>query len=310
MEVRFIPHNLINTAMWDSCIENSMNGCIFAYSWYLNYACQEWNALIADDYKYVMPLPLEKKWGANLVRTPDFIEYLGIFGQNPILPEIFALFEKAIPREYGYIGLVLNKLTIIRSEKNSNGLHWNRALEIDLISNYSIIQKKYSAQLKEVLDYNKSFNFVSGIQLIDFLQLYNKNASNATYILSNDHLRRLRKICLHALRENSADIIGAYDNKNNLWAAMLFVSSHNKAFPIFYVHTKNAENMHFYEFMIDFFIRKHSEKNLNLCVFEKNNNSSAICSFGGHLSSYPVLQLNRLSFLAKFLLKFSIVTMA
>ena len=304
MEIRFIPHNLINTTMWDSCIETSINGCIFAYSWYLNYACVEWNALIASDYKYIMPLPVVKKGGLKIIENPPFIEYLGIFSAFTLNPEIKEAFFAAIPKEYKYIHLLMNKYSINKNLENHTEFQWTRALEIDLISNYNLTRKKYSLELIEKLNYNKSFNFVSGIQLIDLLQLYNKNSSFASIQLKNDHLSRLRKICMHALRESSADIVGAYDNRNNLWAAILFVSSHNKAHPVFYVHIKNAENMFFYEMLLDFFIRKHSEKNLNLCIFENSRNNLILNNFGGFHSQYPLWIKKKLPFYLRFLKAF------
>ena len=45
---------------------SSCNGFSFALSWYLDASCDNWDALIADDYTAVMPLPYRKN-GENII---------------------------------------------------------------------------------------------------------------------------------------------------------------------------------------------------------------------------------------------------
>ncbi len=59
--IKYVSHEVIDREKWDKCIDNSTNGLVYAYSWYLDLICDEWNALIENDYESVFPLPFRKK---------------------------------------------------------------------------------------------------------------------------------------------------------------------------------------------------------------------------------------------------------
>ncbi len=53
--IKYVSHEVIDREKWDKCIDNSTNGLVYAYSWYLDLICDEWNALIENDYESVFP---------------------------------------------------------------------------------------------------------------------------------------------------------------------------------------------------------------------------------------------------------------
>ena len=57
MNLQILPSPLIDTTKWDDCISRSANGLIYASSRYLNAMADNWDGMIIDDYKAVMPLP-------------------------------------------------------------------------------------------------------------------------------------------------------------------------------------------------------------------------------------------------------------
>ena len=61
MEIIFKQHKKIERAKWDRCINKAYNGIIYAYSWYLDIVCPDWDGLIVGDYDIVMPLTKFKK---------------------------------------------------------------------------------------------------------------------------------------------------------------------------------------------------------------------------------------------------------
>ena len=72
MYIKFVPHNEIDFAAYDRCIEQSSFGTIYAMSWYLNAVNSAWNLLVLDDYRYVMPLPFKRKFGIPYSFQPPF----------------------------------------------------------------------------------------------------------------------------------------------------------------------------------------------------------------------------------------------
>ena len=67
MKITYVKRDDIDTAKWDSCIARSVNGIVYAYSWYLDIVAENWDALIGDDYQAVFPLPHNVKYGISYI---------------------------------------------------------------------------------------------------------------------------------------------------------------------------------------------------------------------------------------------------
>ena len=296
MTIIHIPHNSIDTVRWDKCIEQAINGCIFAYSWYLSHSCQEWSALVNEDYSIVMPLPYSLFLGVKTLQNPAFSPFLGIFSSKPFNQSVILNFISAIPKDFRHLNLILNKLNIDKNDSLSYFNNYEKAFELDIIRSYPILQKNYDSELKnKLINAEKTkVNIVSGIQLIDLLQLHMNNSDLSSLSLTDNKVKQLRNIGLNCLRNSSGELIGAYDNKNTLCATALIVSSHNKAHLVFYAQNKFAIKNNVLEQIIDFFIRKHSEKNITLSVFNNINKHINFGTFGSTSVKYPELLINRL----------------
>ena len=59
----YIKRKELNVSKYDACIENSVQEKIFGFSWYLDIVADQWDVLVLDDYKAVMPIPWRKKIG-------------------------------------------------------------------------------------------------------------------------------------------------------------------------------------------------------------------------------------------------------
>ena len=79
MKIKYLKNSEINFVRWDNCINTAFNGSIFAYSWYLNILCNNWDALILGDYKYVMPILQKEKFKKNIIFSSTLGNRLGIF---------------------------------------------------------------------------------------------------------------------------------------------------------------------------------------------------------------------------------------
>jgi hypothetical protein len=71
----------IDKQKWDSCIDDCGFGLIYASSFYLDIMSPDWQALILNDYQFVMPLTCHKKFGISYLYQPAFTQQLGIFGE-------------------------------------------------------------------------------------------------------------------------------------------------------------------------------------------------------------------------------------
>lgn len=109
LPIIYTKHGDIDFEKWDSAISTAPNSRVYAVSAFLNYMCdKKWDALIAGNYEYVMPLPFRKKFGISYLYVPAFIQQLGIFSSNCIDAKLVTAFLKAIPQKFMYCDLVLN----------------------------------------------------------------------------------------------------------------------------------------------------------------------------------------------------------
>jgi len=47
--IKHLKNSEIDIALWDECISKSFNGLVYAYSFYLDVVCPNWEALVFED---------------------------------------------------------------------------------------------------------------------------------------------------------------------------------------------------------------------------------------------------------------------
>ena len=103
--IKYIKHTEINKEKWDNCISSSHNKVIYALSWYLDAVSPKWSALVEDDYKTVMPISHNKKYGVNYAYQALFAQQLGVFSKDKVDASLCKLFVDAIPQKFYEINL-------------------------------------------------------------------------------------------------------------------------------------------------------------------------------------------------------------
>ncbi len=80
----FLSHSQIDKGRWNETIERSLSPRIYAMSWYLDVVSPGWEALVSEDYSYVIPLPVKKRWGYKYVGHPPLTKQLGLFSTSQL----------------------------------------------------------------------------------------------------------------------------------------------------------------------------------------------------------------------------------
>src|SRR6266516_1681416 len=94
--IQYIPKKKIDKEKWDRCITNASNGLIYGYSFYLDLMAKNWDGLMLDDYKAVMPLTWNRKYSIDYLYQPFVCAQLGLFGKN-LSNDLLENFFEAIP---------------------------------------------------------------------------------------------------------------------------------------------------------------------------------------------------------------------
>ncbi len=119
--IHYIANNNLDYEKWDKCIIGSVNSTFYAKSWYLDIVCEQWDALVLNDFEAVMPLPKRKKWGVIYIYQPFMCQQLGVFHkQERYCVDDFIL---AIPKEISHFNINLNThnsstISVLKSNVN------------------------------------------------------------------------------------------------------------------------------------------------------------------------------------------------
>ncbi|MCD4792217.1 MAG: hypothetical protein K8R54_03220 [Bacteroidales bacterium] len=257
-DIKYIKSNEIDFIMWDRCISRSHNGNVFGYSWYLDSVCNTWDALVLGNYNAVMPLPVKKNFVFSKVSYPDFLNKTNIYQAKEFNIEITNDFIQKIPSNFRSVEIKTGNPNLINSEFK---VQEQRAFKLDLISSYQTIKESYSDYFLEQLRISEKnkISYNTGI-LPNGLALL----STVVKVLNNKQADKIRLLSAVSLRRKLGEIYGAFNSKNRLAAAVLFISSHYKTYIIYAVQTKEAKKKKAIFGLIDYYIKTHSEKALTL----------------------------------------------
>lgn len=301
-EIKYLPHQEIDKKKWDECIKSADNGLIYAYSFYLDMMAANWDALVWDDYHFVMPLPWKKKFTISYLYQPFLTAQLGIFGKG-INPQMVEGFIHAIPAEFRLIEMPLNAGN--HPAKHKHVIDRNNYV-LDLRSAYENIYNQYNENTKRNI--KKSAQAGSRI-ITDFdveelislavgqMKEYEKE--------SKDNVKRFRKSYEHLHHNNGACTYGVVSASEQLTAAAAFFKFHNRAYYILVGNHPESKAAGASHALIDGFIKDHAGQELVL-DFEGSDIpglAQFYSGFGAVNEKYPFLKINRLPFYLKWLKK-------
>jgi hypothetical protein len=261
--------------------------------------CEEWDALVENDYERVMPLTAGRKMGIDYLFQPRFTQQLGIFSQTLLSGDVVNSFLQAIPRKYRFIEINLNTFNNI--EHPGKNFHSWKNHELDLINTYENIRNSYSQNLKRNLKKASQANLsiVKNIKPEDVIAIFKENKGKELEHLTDQDYQLLRRLTYLMIYKRMAQVVGVYDENNVLIAGVFFVFSHKKAIFYFSATSSKAKEVMAMPWLIDKFISENTGSHLTL-DFEGSNNEHLARfykSFGSTGISYFHYRKNNLNLL-------------
>jgi len=152
-DIRYLRHQEIDLLKWDARIGSSPNGLIYGCSFFLDaITAGQWDALVLEDYRAVMPLPWNRKFSFYYLYQPFCTPCLGIFGDDPkTLP--VAGFLQAIPKKFKYWDIDLNEANLFVPPSPGPPIHPSLPLKMTTRVNHFLRLDRTGEQLEE--DYNR-----------------------------------------------------------------------------------------------------------------------------------------------------------
>lgn len=295
-EIRFVEHADIDYKKWDQCVANSPFGMVYAKSWYLDRICGNWDALIGDDYLYVMPIPNNRKFGIRYIFQPFFTQQLGVFSGIFLTSEIVDRFLNAIP---GQFKLTDQNLNLGNQPKTPNfSFRQNTTYHLSLVPEVAGIRKAYKTNtrrnIQKAIQQNILIKPVGDVGR--FLRFTFENLELKSSALKRKHYSALEQVILFALTNQSGELLGAWDGEDNLLASVFFVKANQTVIYLAASSSKSGTEKKAMFLLVDTFIRKNAGKNLTL-DFEGSNIPGVArfyAGFGAIPQTYYSVHQNRL----------------
>lgn len=297
--IQYIKRKQLDLIKYDSCIENSLQSRVYAFSWYLDIVSDNWDVLVFGDYEAVMPVPWRKKAGIKYVYPPFWLLELGVFSLDKTID--YKLFFNFLFDKFKFIELRLNTENI---EVTSSFLEDKQMQILNIEEEYEAIFNHFRKDRKK--DLRKAKN----VYLIEkwkdesnkLIQLFKDNVGKRTPFIVEKDYATLKKLIDTCIAKNVGEILSVYSKDSILVASGFFLKHKNTVTILIsstdFNHRKNGENT----FLIDRAIFKYQEK-YNLFHFGGSSMDSIakyFLSFGAETKVYQQIKYNNLPFFVKF----------
>jgi len=303
LAIQYISYKQIDKLKWDACIDKAQNGVIYAYAIYLDTMAKNWDALVLDDYKAVMPLTVNKKYGIYYLYQPFFTASLGLFG-NDLKPDLLAAFLSAIPNKFKYIDIYLNKGNNFTIQGFKLYERLNYVLELN--KTYDTIYANFKDNIKRNIKKSVQLNCVinKDIAIDDIILLAQEQAKDFSPLKAID-FDNFKELYHHFHNKKQANTYGVCSPNGQLLASAVFLFSNKRAYYLLVGNHPNGKAFGASHALINTFIKDYAGQDL-LLDFEGSDISSLAffyASFGATQENYTGFKINKLPFWMKWLKK-------
>lgn len=294
--IKYLTNEQINTKKWDACIQDSVNGRVYAESWYLNIVAPEWGAMVMDDYQAVFPIISRKKMGVSYAFQPVFTQQLGLFTPLLITSELLDSFLQKLIKLFPHIQLSLNIHNKIPNSFPYSELKVNH--ELDLIESHSEIKSNYSKNLKRNIKkaQKAELTIFKNLKPEIVIELFKNNKGKQLNSFKETNYHTLNRLIYKALGKGKAEIWGAFNEKNNLCAAAIFIREKRRLIFLFSATSDEAKKNGAMPYLIDSYIEAYSGTK-RILDFEGSNDPNLARfykSFGSSTIHYPFINYSSL----------------
>ncbi|HRY31804.1 MAG TPA: GNAT family N-acetyltransferase [Bacteroidales bacterium] len=300
--ITYLRHEQIDRRKWDRCIEEAINGHVYAWSWYLDSVCDQWDAMVEGDYDSVFPLPWRSRMGIRYVYQPPFTQQLGLFTRGQSGGERLNAFLDALPAHFRLTEIQLNAYN--RPSHPAYSVRMRPNLVMDLIPPYEIISGGYSQNLKRHVRKAAASGWIitEDVKPSRLIRLFRENRGRELKTLNDRDYERLERLTAECSKRACLHLLGSGPGGGEPDAGVIFAESHGKLVLLFSATGPEARQQAAMAALIDYMIRKHAGKNLVL-DFEGSEDpgmAQFYGSFGAVASPYPFIRKNSLGPFTRF----------
>lgn len=297
--IKYVTHNKINKSKWDNSIKNSFNKLPYAYSWYLDIVSPNWDALIYDDYKAIMPLTKRKKYGISYIYQPILCQQLGVF--STINKNSFCIddFIKAIPNKFKIIEIAINSKNFLSNEVFVKQTMIKVNQIIPLRDKYEDIRTRYRRSHKKNIEkflMHRTLFEIRNLSYQQFCQNKFKSIKEKGITLNKREKSIYLRLLMDLERRDYLKTYLGYDNNNEVLGGISFFNIDESIMIQTFCNIQGRKYGLMF-FLIDNLIRENSGKRMFIDFMGSSIEGirSFHNGFGCYEEYYTFIKINRLN---------------
>ncbi|MDF1574880.1 MAG: hypothetical protein P1P86_06765 [Bacteroidales bacterium] len=293
MKISFIKRKEIQVEKWDHLIAGSTAETLYPYSWYLDAVAENWSALVAEDYRFVMPVVWKKKAGMKYIYQPFYTQQLGVFSREYVEPELIRKMLHILYKKFRFAGMNLNTRNLVGEEA---------PFTVDDKSNYIMTLFKDYDTLARGYSSNAGRNIKKSTELSEVIERSLPVEELVRLKMENDVIRRSREDyrwmldLFETILQRGAGKIYAVRREREITSAAFFAFSRTRAIYLLSASSQEGKEQRGMFRIVDAFIRDHAGSGLIL-DFEGSNIPSVarfFAGFGAQAEIYQGVSFSRL----------------
>ncbi len=248
--IKRIKNQEVDRKRWDDLIQNSISSDVYAFSWFLDAVCPDWEALVLNDYEAVFPLPIKRKFFFEYIVQPVLSQRYSTYSTRILLDEEKEAFSKQI--------FHFKSVRICLSQQISEKDICRKNITLDVSQPYEAIQKSYAENTRRNIHKAITENVHCSIlcDKNEALQYLLKIDENRIY---TSYLPQLQKL----IQQNIFEAYGATYN-GEICAVAFFAKTKTKIYYLFPASSAIGKQHSAMFLIIDTIIQKYANCKLQL----------------------------------------------
>lgn len=275
--MKYVHHTALDKQKWDRLTSKCPTPNLYVQSWYLDAACERWDAIIWGDYDAGLPLPVKQKAFLQIAYLPYFIQQTGIVYLNTTQAALYLqefLQSELFYRFYSFrchfpshfpIAPHLPTNTKARLETRKNYL-------LPLHPSYELLSKGYNDNRKRNLKKATKLGWkcVASKDIGAATEMYEQYQGIKQKDFHPRIFRELHSLYANASQKGLTELLACQDGDNCILAYALFIRFGKRIYYLFGTMNETGKQHSAISLLFDSIIQKYASEDMVL-DFEGGN---------------------------------------
>lgn len=180
----------------------------YNFSWYLDIMSPGWSALVIDDYDYILPLPVRRKYGIKYLAMPAFSQSIGIIPEAGSDSRVKSLFYGFLVSNFKFIDLCIRD----NAEDYGFSVQTKNNYVIPLKRQYKEIWEDYSSSCRRNIRIGREERrrITENIDPGPLMELFRTGVGRNISGISSNDLGKMERLMMYTIDRGIGKTFGIY----------------------------------------------------------------------------------------------------